>query len=76
MDNKMDCIFTQKVADIIHFSKQEADRLKSSCIGPEHFLLGILEDDDNDAHRMLVKMGINISQLKEKLDTLLLQTEE
>ena len=72
----MDCIFTQKVADIIHFSKQEADRLKSSCIGPEHFLLGILDDDDNQAHRMLVKMGINISQLKEKLDTLLLQTEE
>ena len=72
----MDCIFSQKVADIIHFSKHEADRLKSSCIGPEHFLLGILSDNDNDAHRMLETMGININELKEKLNTLLLQTEE
>ena len=57
MKYKMDCIFTQKVADIIHFSREEANRLKNSYIGPEHFLLSILKDSDNDAYRMLLEIG-------------------
>ena len=72
----MDCIFTQKVADIIHLSRLEATRLESSCIGPEHFLLGILSDKNNDAYRMLLHEKVDTDQLKNKLDTLLQQTEE
>ena len=33
--------FSQKVSDIIVYSKEEANRLKSSYIGPEHLLLGM-----------------------------------
>ena len=72
----MDCIFTQKVADIIHFSREEADRLRSSCIGPEHFLLAILTDKDNDAYRMLLQEKVNPDQVKEKLEAILQQSEE
>lgn len=72
----MDCIFTQKVADIIHFSRKEANRLKSSCIGPEHFLLGILADKDNDAYRMLAREKVDMERLSEKLGSLLYQSED
>ena len=72
----MDCIFTQKVADIIHFSREEANRLKNSYIGPEHFLLSILKDSDNDAYRMLLELKVDVNSLKVELDALLQQTEE
>lgn len=72
----MDCIFTQKVSDIIQFSRQEANRLKNSYIGPEHFLLSILKDSDNDAYKMLLQIKVNIETLEKELNTLLQQTEE
>ena len=72
----MDCIFTQKVADIIQFSRSEANRLRSSCIGPEHFLLAIIADGHNDAYRMLIHEKVNTDSLKEQLDDLLQQTED
>ena len=34
--------FSQRVSDIIVFSKEEANRLRSRYIGPEHLLLGML----------------------------------
>ena len=30
--------FTPRVSDIINYSKEEANRLNNSYIGPEHFL--------------------------------------
>ena len=72
----MDCIFTQKMADIIHLSTEEAKRLKASCIGPEHFLLAMLTDGDNDACRMLRQEMVDTDRLKGKLDALLEQSED
>ena len=36
--------FSQRVSDIIVFSKEEANRLRSRYIGPEHLLLGMLRE--------------------------------
>ena len=36
--------FSQKVSEILSFSKEEAERLASGHIGPEHILLGILRE--------------------------------
>ena len=33
--------FSQRVSDIITYSKEEANRLRNRYIGPEHLLLGI-----------------------------------
>ncbi|MBO5001426.1 MAG: hypothetical protein J6C66_01860, partial [Prevotella sp.] len=40
--------FSPKVSQILAFSKEEAIRLCSSHVGPEHLLLGILRDKDNN----------------------------
>ena len=36
--------FSQRVSDIITYSKEEANRLKNRYIGPEHLLLGMLRN--------------------------------
>ena len=41
--------FSQRVSDIIVYSKEEANRLRSRYIGPEHLLLGILRDGEGKA---------------------------
>ena len=48
--------FSQKVSDIIVYSKEEANRLKSSYIGPEHLLLGMLRDGEGKAIEILSKL--------------------
>ena len=45
----MNTQFSQKVSDIIVYSKEEATRLKCSYIGPEHLLLGMLRDGEGKA---------------------------
>ena len=36
--------FSQKVSEIIIYSKEEANRLRNGYIGPEHLLLGLIRD--------------------------------
>ena len=43
-NNFMNNQFTQRVSDIITYSKEEANRLRNSYIGPEHLLLGVISE--------------------------------
>ncbi len=43
----MNIIFSDKVAQILDTSRQEAARLSSNIVRPEHLLLGILIDGQN-----------------------------
>lgn len=72
----MDCIFSPKVTDIIQLGMDEAIRLKSSYVGPEHFMLGIIKDNKNKAYNILLKFNIDITKLKQAFESLLEQTEE
>ena len=45
--------FSQKVKDVIAFSKEEALRLGHDQIGTEHLVLGILRDGDSKAVSIL-----------------------
>ena len=38
--------FSQRVSDVIQFSREEAGRLGNNYIGPEHLLLGILREGE------------------------------
>ena len=38
--------FTQRVSDIIQYSKEEANRLRNDFIGPEHILLGLIREGE------------------------------
>ncbi len=63
--------FSQKVSDIIVYSKEEAYRLKSSYIGPEHLLLGILRDGEGKAIEILSKLKTNLTDIKKQIEAIL-----
>ncbi|MEE4215792.1 MAG: ATP-dependent Clp protease ATP-binding subunit [Bacteroidales bacterium] len=64
----MDSRFSQKVKDILTFSKEEAIRLGNSHISPEHILLGILREGEGLAVDILVNQGVDLSMLKGSLE--------
>ncbi len=64
----MDNQFSQRVSDIITYSKQEANRLRNKAIGPEHLLLGLLREGDGKAIDILAALDVNPSALKRRLE--------
>ena len=59
--------FSQRVSDIIVYSKEEANRLRSRYIGPEHLLLGILRDGEGKAIEILSKLNTNLAAIKQQI---------
>jgi ATP-dependent Clp protease ATP-binding subunit ClpC len=64
----MDSQFSQRVKDILVYSKEEAIRLGNSHISPEHLFLGILRDGEGVAIEILVSQGIDLRILKGSLE--------
>ncbi|WP_346712641.1 ATP-dependent Clp protease ATP-binding subunit [Mediterranea massiliensis] len=60
--------FSQRVSDVLTYSKEEANRLGNSFIGPEHLLLGILRDGTGKAVEALTKLDANLNQIKRSLE--------
>ena len=51
-----------------HYSKEEANRLRSRYIGPEHLLLGILRDGEGKAIEILSKLNTNLAAIKQQIE--------
>ena len=64
----MDSQFSQRVKDILGYSKEEAIRLGNSHISPEHLFLGILRDGESTAIEILMNQGIDLMVLKGSLE--------
>lgn len=60
--------FSSKVKRILHLSRNEALRLGHDYLGTEHLLLGMLEDNDNLAMKVLDSMEVDFSELKFKIE--------
>ncbi len=65
--------FTQGFSDILNYSKEEAYRLGNDAIEPGHLLLAILREGKGNAFDIMVKLNINIIQLKAALENNLTQ---
>ncbi|MDE5676694.1 ATP-dependent Clp protease ATP-binding subunit [Phocaeicola sp.] len=63
--------FTQRVSDIIMYSKEEANRLQSNYIGPEHLLLGLIREGEGKAIDILSDLQINLRNIKNQLENAL-----
>ena len=68
--------FSQRVSDIIVYSKEEANRLRSRYIGPEHLLLGMLRDGEGKAIEILSKLNTNLAAIKQQIEAQLKRSEE
>jgi len=64
----MDGNFSNRVRDVIAYSREEAIRLGHDYIGTEHLLLGIIREGDGIALRLLQKMGCNPRHLKKSIE--------
>ena len=62
--------FTQRVSDIIMYSKEEANRLRNRYIGPEHLLLGLIREGEGKAIEILFNLQINLQDIKNQLETI------
>lgn len=68
--------FTQRVSDIIMYSKEEANRLRNSYIGPEHLLLGLIREGEGKAIEILFNLQINLQDIKNQLETIVKNNAE
>lgn len=72
----MNNLFTQRVSDIIMYSKEEANRLRNSYIGPEHLLLGLIREGEGKAIEILFNLQINLQDIKNQLEAIVKNNAE
>ena len=60
--------FSPKVSEILAFSREEAARLASRSVGPEHLLLGILRSKDGPVIDLFHRLHLNIQNVKTELE--------
>ncbi len=60
--------FSPKVSEILAFSREEATRLASDSVGPEHLLLGILRGDDGPVSELFTRMAVNVQAIRTELE--------
>ncbi|MBE6286701.1 MAG: ATP-dependent Clp protease ATP-binding subunit [Mediterranea massiliensis] len=68
--------FSQRVSDILSYSKEEANRLRNKNIGPEHLLLGMLRDGGGKAMEILHRLDIDLKQVKSQIENCLKDNKE
>ncbi|MBR3906859.1 MAG: ATP-dependent Clp protease ATP-binding subunit [Bacteroidaceae bacterium] len=59
---------SQKITEILSLGKEEATRLRSKTINPEHLLLGIIRRRKGCALDMLNSMNVDLQELKESIE--------
>lgn len=60
--------FSPKVSEVLAFSREEATRLASQSIGPEHLLLGMLKVKGSTVTDVLKRLNVNITTIQEELE--------
>lgn len=64
----MDAKFSQRIKDVLSYSKEEAVRLGNAYIGTEHLLLGILREGEGMAITILENLNIDLNKLKKSIE--------
>ena len=60
--------FSPKVSEILAFSREEATRLASRSVGPEHLLLGIIREKNSVVRGLFDRMKISEQTIKNELE--------
>ena len=60
--------FSPKVSEVLAFSRDEASRLASRSVGPEHLLLGLMRVKDGPVTELLQRLNVNIQSVKTELE--------
>ena len=60
--------FSPKVSEVLSFSREEAERLASPSVGPEHLLLGILREKSGPVTDLFTRLHLNTNAIKQQLE--------
>ena len=67
--------FSPKVSEILAFSREEAERLASTSVGPEHLLLGMMRMKDGPVINVFNRLRLNMQSVKAELEQKVRQDE-
>ena len=67
--------FSPKVSEILAYSREEAARLASQSVAPEHLLLGLLRMKEGPVMNVFQRLGIDLQHLKTELEDRVRQDE-
>ncbi len=64
----MDSKFSQRIKDVLAYSREEAVRLGNETVGTEHLFLGMLRDGEGMAIEILTSMGVNLTDIRKSIE--------
>lgn len=64
----MESNFSQRVKDVITYSREEALRLGHDYIGVEHLLLGMIREGQGVGIQILTSLGADLNELRRKIE--------
>ena len=64
----MEAKFSQRVKDVLSYSREEAIRLGNEYIGLEHLLLGIIREGEGMAIQILNYFGIDLAKIRKEIE--------
>src|SRR6056297_316082 len=70
----MDAQFSQRVKDVLSYSKEEAVRLGNSHISVEHLILGLLREGEGKAIETLIVLGCELYELRVEVEKAIRKT--
>lgn len=70
----MEAKFSQRVKDVISYSREEALRLGNDFIGVEHLLLGLIREGDGKAISVLQEFQLNLKLIRKEVEQTLKQS--
>ena len=60
--------FSLKVSEILSFSREEAERLTSKSVAPEHIMLAILREKSGPVWELFNQWEIDIDNIKKEIE--------
>lgn len=70
----MEAKFSQRVKDVISYSREEALRLGNDFIGVEHLLLGLIREGDGKAISVLKEFQLDLQMIRKEIESTLKQS--
>ena len=64
----MEAKFSQRVKDVLTYSREEALRLGNDYIGVEHLLLGMIREGEGLAIQILNYLGVDINDIRDRIE--------
>jgi len=61
--------FSNRVHDVLRYSREEAIRFGNDYIGTEHILLGIIREGEGIAVKILKNLGIDLEKLRHRIES-------